>query len=490
MTSPVFGITRRRFLNDAAVLTGACVMSNPVRAATVLVASRKPTDIRVERVTFGFTDHLYRSPVKFAGALMDRATILDVECVVRTRDGKSATGRGAMPFNHIFSYPSKTMTHDAKNSAMKTLAASLAKVTEGHGEFSDPIDLGVSLAPAYLQTAAEVSATLRLPDPIPKLCTLVTGAAFDAAIHDAFGRVHGTSVFLTYGAEFMHHDLSRYLGADFRGRYVADFLSSQPKPRMTLCHLVGAVDPLDAGQLTKPIGDGLPETLAEWIAHDGLRELKIKTNGVDLAWDVERVLHVDRVMRDVQARRGVTAWEYVIDFNEKCPDADYYLRFLHALKAKLPGGLARIKYVEQPTARDLRAHPENGMHEAAKLCPVIIDESLIDVDSLLLARELGWTGAVVKSPKGLTNMLLIAAVAGRHKIFLGGGDMSCPGRALIQTAAFQARVPTITAIEANARQYLPQANAGWEKKFPGMFNVRDGLLDTNELSAPGLGADG
>jgi hypothetical protein len=110
------------------------------------------------------------------------------------------------------------------------------------------------------------------------------------------------------------------------------------------------------------------------------------------------------------------------------------------------------------------------------------------VESLLLAQELGWTGAVVKSPKGLTNMLLIATAAAKRKIFLGGGDMSCPGRALVQTAAFQARVPTITAVEANARQYLPQANRGWEKKFPGIFDVHDGMMQTRELNRPGLGA--
>jgi hypothetical protein len=85
-------------------------------------------------------------------------------------------------------------------------------------------------------------------------------------------------------------------------------------------------------------------------------------------------------------------------------------------------------------------------------------------------------------------MILITAAAGKNKIFLGGGDMSCPGRALIQTAAFQARVPTITAIEANARQYLPQANEGWEKRFPGMFRITDGLLHTRELSGRGLAA--
>jgi L-alanine-DL-glutamate epimerase-like enolase superfamily enzyme len=346
----------------------------------------------------------------------------------------------------------------------------------------------MSLATEYLKVAAAVSAKENLPEPIPKLCTLVTSAAFDAAVHDAFGKAHGVSSFSIYGPEFMNHDLSRYLGANYKGVYPGQHLLREPKSRMALCHLVGAVDPLDRSQLAKPIGDGLPETLVDWIDYNGLLELKIKVNGDDIAWDVERVLHVDRVMRNRQTRRGGKDWAYVVDFNEKCPNVDYYLRFLHEVKAKMPGGLSRIKYVEQPTARDLKAHPENRMHEAAKLCPVIIDESLIDVESLLLARELGWSGAVVKSPKGLTNMLLITAVAGKRKIFLGGGDMSCPGRALIQTAAFQARVPTITAVEANARQYLPQANRGWETRFPGIFQITDGMLRTSELSQPGLGA--
>ena len=479
--------SRRSFLKTLGGVTAAGIVP-PARTAPTVARSRKATDIRIERVTIEFEDFLYRSPVKFAGALMDRATVLTVRCEVQTRAGKRATGIGAMPFNHIFSYPSKTMSHDAKNSAMKALAAELAAVTQGHGDYSDPIDLGVTLAPEYLKAAARVSADRRLPDAIPKLCTHVTAGAFDAAVHDAFGQAHQVSVFSTYGPEFMNHDLSTYLGSGYGGRYPGDYLLRAPKPRMTLCHLVGAVDPLDAAQLTRPIGDGLPETLADWIAYNGLRELKIKVNGDDLAWDVDRVLHVDRVMREVQQRRGETQWEYVIDFNEKCPNVDYYLQFLHRVKERMPGGLSRVKYVEQPTARDLRAQPENRMHEAAKLCPVIIDESLVDVESLLLARELGWTGAVVKSPKGLTHMLLITAAAEKEKIFLGGGDMSCPGRALVQTAAFQARVPTITAIEANARQYLPQANAGWEKNRPGLFVVRDGWMQTEELNRPGLSA--
>lgn len=86
------------------------------------------------------------------------------------------------------------------------------------------------------------------------------------------------------------------------------------------------------------------------------------------------------------------------------------------------------------------------------------------------------------------HMLLVACVAGKQKIFLVSGDMSCPGAALIQTASLQARVPGITSVEANARQFQPEANKAWGAKFPGMFRITDGMLRTAELTQPGLGA--
>ena len=484
----VAGTTRRHFLKTAgAAVSGICASHLFASVATV-VGRRKNTDIRIERVSFHFDDFVYRAPVKFAGAVMDRATLLTVECAVSTAGGKSATGVGYMPFNHIFSYPSKTMSHDAKNSAMKALAAQIAKVSGDYSEYGHPLDINWALAPLYLKQAAEVSERLGLPDPIPKLCTLVTASAFDAAIHDAFGKVHGVNCFHTYGSEFMANDLSRYLGGAFKGEYPAQYLLREPKPRMPLCHMISAADPIESHENTKPIKDGLPETIPEWIHYNGLIEFKIKVNGDDLKWDVGRVLHIDRVVSQTQQARAVANWFYVLDFNEKCPNLDYFITFLRELKAKMPLGFSRIRYVEQPTSRDLRSRPELRMHEAAKLCPVVIDESLIDVESLLLAKRLGWTGAVVKSPKGLSNMLLVASVAGKHEILVCGGDMSCPGGALIQTAGLQARVPTITSVEANVRQFFPQGNKAWEPKFPGMFRSTDGMVQTGELNQPGLGA--
>src|SRR6187200_467652 len=118
-----------------------------------------------------------------------------------------------MPFNHIFSYPSRTMSHEAKDDAMKALAAQMARLAGECDEWGHPLDLNRALAPLFLKAAAAVSEQRQLPDPIPKLCTLVNSSAFDAAIHDAFGKVHGVSSFHTHGPEFLTHDLSHYLGS-------------------------------------------------------------------------------------------------------------------------------------------------------------------------------------------------------------------------------------------------------------------------------------
>ena len=60
-------------------------------------------------------------------------------------------------------------------------------------------------------------------------------------------------------------------------------------------------------------------------------------------------------------------WFYSLDFNEKCADVQYVLDFLTRIRDQRGEALDRVQYIEQPTHRDLKANPENQMHEAAKL---------------------------------------------------------------------------------------------------------------------------
>src|SRR5260370_39502342 len=106
------------------------------------------------------------------------------------------------------------------------------------------------------------------------------------------------------------------------------------------------------------------------------------------------------------------------------------------------------------------------MHEASKLRPVVIDESLLDLESLRLARAMGYTGAALKACKGQSQALLMAAAAQKYGLFLCVQDLTCPGASLIHSAGLAAHVPGVAAIEANARQYMPSANKAWEERFP------------------------
>jgi L-alanine-DL-glutamate epimerase-like enolase superfamily enzyme len=371
---------------------------------------------------------------------------------------------------------------------MKALAERIASVTRACRAYGHPVELNHALEAEYLDAAREVARERNLPVPIPSLCTLVTASPFDAALHDAYGKAHGLNCYSTYGPDFLHPDLARFLGPAFSGERLDRYLRTSPAPRTFLFHSIGAGDPITREEVQHPIGDGLPETLPEWIDFNGLTHLKIKLDGQDLPGDLGRVLKIDRVTAETQGRRGVERWFYCLDFNENCPNVEFLLEFLRRLKERAPQGFDRILYIEQPTARDLRAHRSNVMHEASKLRPVVIDESLTDLESLLLAREMGYTGIALKACKGQSQALLMAAAGQKFGMFLCVQDLTCPGAALIHSAGLAAHVPGVTGIEANARQYVPLANRAWEERFPGIFKIRDGALNTGTLTGKGLGA--
>ncbi len=474
-------ITRRRFLGGLA----AAPFAGALRG--VSITAPRTTDVRIVEVRHAYEDWRYRAPYKFGGRVVDRVTILNVRCRVETRAGKGAWGFGSMTMGNMWAFPSPTMSYDVTLGAMKDLAERIARLTSRCREVGHPLDLALVLEPEYLTAAAEVSRERKLDQPIPKLCTLVVASPFDAALHDAFGKAHARNVYATYGPDLMTHDLSRYLGPEFKGEGLERYLLHAPPERIPLFHSVGGLDPLEAKDVGKPVGDGLPETLPEWIARNGLVRVKIKLSGEDLRGDVERTLRIDRVTAEAQARRAVEDWKYCLDFNERCPNVGYVLDFLRQVRAGTPQGFARILYVEQPTARDLEADRANVMHEAARLRPVVIDESLTGLESLRLAREMGYNGVALKACKGQSQAVLMAAAARKYGMFLCVQDLTCPGASLIHSVGISAHVPAVAGIEANARQYVPAANEPWEDRFPGVFKVTDGHMRTAEILGPGLG---
>jgi L-alanine-DL-glutamate epimerase-like enolase superfamily enzyme len=447
----------------------------------------KQTDIFLRGVALEEERLDYRAPIKFGGRAVSDAVLLHVHADVETRDGRRARGLGSMPMSNIWAWPTREVPADKTLAAMIELARRLVREADQFQEAGHPLDITTDLARSHAKTTAEVVRHIGIDEPMPRLAQLVAASPIEAAIHDGYGKALGLNSYNVLGAEFVSHDLSAWLGGDFRGEYLDHYTLREPKPRMPLYHLVGALDPLTDADVEKRIGDGLPETLGEWIKADGLTHLKIKLNGDDLAWDVERVLGVEEVAVSAQAERGCQTWNYSLDFNERCADVSYVLDFLAQLQARSPAALARVQYIEQPTHRDLKSHPHHRMHAAAKIKPVVIDESLIDFESLLLSREMGYSGAALKACKGQTEALLMGAAAQKYGMFLCVQDLTCPGASFLHSASLSARIPTVAAIEGNARQYCPNGNRGWRDRYPSMFDIHDGTLGTAVLNGPGLG---
>jgi L-alanine-DL-glutamate epimerase-like enolase superfamily enzyme len=470
---------RREFLNTIAAA--------PVAAAAPALAAPLASDIRIAEIRHAYQDYVYRAPYKFGGRVVDRVTLLNVHCRVTTGNGKSAWGFGSMTLGNMWAFPSDTMSYDTTLEAMKALASRIDGLISACRETGHPLDFNRLLEPEFFRAAAAVSTERTLDAPIPKLATLVVASPFDAAIHDAFGKVHNRSAYATYASDLLPPDLAVYLGRDFRGMRLNDALLETPVPRVPVFHSVGGLDPLTNEDVEKPIGDGLPETLGDWIRRDGIVRVKIKLSGADLAWDVNRTLAIDRVTAAAQRARGVTDWKYCLDFNERCPNVEYVLEALRKIRAGSPSGFDRILYVEQPTARDLRANRQNVMHEASKLRPVVIDESLTDLESLLLARDMGYTGVALKACKGQSQAMLMAAAAKKYGLFVCVQDLTCPGASLLHSVGISAHVPSVAGIEANAREYVPAANAPWTADFPGIFRISDGYMRTDQIRGAGLG---
>jgi L-alanine-DL-glutamate epimerase-like enolase superfamily enzyme len=449
----------------------------------------KPSDVGIENVRFGFEDYTYRTAMKFADAVVDRVTLLKVEVEVRNRAGRVSAGSGSMPLGNLWSFPSKRLSYSRTLDVMKRMAREIAAILNSFAGKSHPIEICWQLEPAFDAAAERLTRSMNLPEPVPRLSTAVVASAFDAAIHDAFGKANGINCYRGYSPEYMDHDLGRYLGPDFAGEWLPRYISESPKNRLPVYHLVGGLDPIWPGDVGNPIGDGLPEALTEWIAADGLTHFKIKLNGRDLAWDLERVLTVERAVCSVPQPSDAGYRCYSLDFNERCFEVSYVIEFLRRLQDLSPELFDRIQYIEQPTSRDLTAHPAHDMHRAAELKPVVIDEALVDFASLLQAREIGYSGVALKVCKGQSNSLLIAAAAQKFGMFVCVQDLTCPGASFLHSAGLAAHVPAVTAIEANARQYVPDANRAWARQFPELMKVQNGQIRTTRLHGPGLGTD-
>lgn len=444
------------------------------------------TDMKLVGIEPVFEDEEFRTPLKFGTGVIRAITSLTVRATVEGRDGRTAEGLGNILLSDIWGYPSDVMSHEDRDEAMRLVATGFCDLLLDNAEFGHPLDLYMRLKPELHRLAAETDAELSAPTPMPFLGALVCSAPADAALHDAFGNLHGLPSYDTCGSDFMA-DLSGYLGDDFEGRYIADFLHDSYKPTTPIFHLVGGMDKLRTEEITADDpDDGLPVSLQQWIERDGLFCFKVKLSGKDTEADVTRTIEIAQVIDEMRDQLGADRFYLSTDSNEMNESPESVVEYLVKLREQAPLAYDNLLYLEQPTERDLSDH-RFDLSEVAALKPVVVDEGVTSLEMLELAGELGWSGVGLKTCKGHSSTLLYIAKALASGMILTVQDLTNPGLSLIHSVGLSARIDTLMGVEYNSRQYLPYASPDLREKHPDLFTVKNGIVSTASMSPTGLG---
>ncbi|MBD3177924.1 MAG: hypothetical protein GF320_22345 [Armatimonadia bacterium] len=447
------------------------------------------TDVRVIEIETFAVPVECRTPLKFGAVVVDRLPIGLARARVENGAGQVADGWGAMFLMHLWAWPAAKAPAEARSRVMVHVFEAYAKAAESLEEPAHPIEIFHRLEPELFRLSERASAEHTPGETMPHLGALVAASPIDHAIHDAYGKAAGIDSYLGHGPEHLGHDLSRYLGDDYRGVYPSQFLRQGYLPRIPVFHLVGGLDALTPAEVPADApDDGIPNSLDAWIRSDGVFCLKVKLKGTDLEWDLDRTLAVSSIYHearserpDLPARPHITA-----DTNEQCESPEYVVEYLRRLEERAPQVLDEVLYIEQPTERDLRANRWD-MGALSKLKPVLIDESLTTVEDFRLAMELGWSGIALKSCKCLSADLMFVPMAELAGIPYAVQDLTNPSLALAESIGLAARVHTILGVEANSRQFFPKANEALARVHPGLAEIRDGYAHTQSLTGPGLG---
>ncbi|HOF89812.1 MAG TPA: enolase C-terminal domain-like protein, partial [Armatimonadota bacterium] len=345
-----------------------------------------------------------------------------------------------------------------------------------------PIELGCALHDAL----GEAAAALPLREPMPALAAGVCASPLDAALHDAYGRLHGQSSYHLLGPAYLPGDLARFLGPAGAGVTLESALDLRWAPRVPGCVLVSAADPLTPAEVTTPAGDGLPECAEEWVRRHGFSALKLKVSGKDpredAAWVADAVAAVQGWHRDMGT--GAHPWVSV-DPNEAYPAVEVLVEFLRVLRDDYPGAFAALRYVEQPIPRAIGLQVK--LAPAAALTPILADESVTGLPDLDALARAGWSGLALKTCKSHTLCLLMAAWSHQTGRPYSLQDLTNPALAALHAVGLAARLRTLNGIELNAPQYTPAANAAYRAAHPGIFCPRGGVHEAATLGGPGLG---
>jgi L-alanine-DL-glutamate epimerase-like enolase superfamily enzyme len=448
----------------------------------------RTTDVLPVAATLYFLPIRTRMPLKFGPEITTEVTCARVALTAAGRDGRTAVGWGETPLSVQWVWPS-TLSYEQRHQVLKTFTGRLvAEWATNTPEPGHPIEVGQRFLGERLPGLLDrFNAERSGQEPMPWLAALVCASAFDIALHDAFGVLHGVSPYDTYNGQFLNADLGRFLEpaegskVAFDGRYPSEFLTIPRPDVLPAWHLVGGKDPIGPEELTgSEPDDGEPVLLRDWIRRDGLKCLKVKLTGTDAGWDYDRLVGVGRIAVEEGAD-----W-LSADFNCTVREPDYVTAVLDRLMREHPRIYGMILYVEQPFPYELEAFPIDVRSVSARK-PLFMDESAHDWRLIRFGRSLGWTGVALKTCKTQTGALLSLCWARAHGMTLMVQDLTNPMLAQIPHVLLAAHAGTIMGVETNSMQFYPEASRPEAAVHPGLYRRRDGQVRLDSIRGPGFG---
>lgn len=426
-----------------------------------------------------------RVPLKFGSETLTHVTCARVQVSVTDREGRTAQGWGETPLSVQWAWPS-SLAYKDRHQRMKDFCRTLTDEWSQFEATGHAMEIGHAFLEERLPALWKAQNQGAAGAQMPWLAALICCSAFDIAVHDAYGNLHGRPVYETYTSEFMNLDLSYYVtetgrtGVSFAGKYPSDFFVTPAPHQLIAWHLVGGRDAITPEEVSEPIDDGYPVLLKDWIHTDDLKCLKIKLTGTDPSWDYERIVSVG----EIAIETGVT-W-LTCDFNCTVTDPAYVVDILDRLVEEHPRIYGMILYVEQPFPYELEEH-QIDVHSVSARKPLFMDESAHDWRLVKLGRELGWTGVALKTCKTQTGALLSLCFAKAHGMTLMVQDLTNPMLAQIPHVLLAAHAGTIMGVETNAMQFYPEASLAESKVHPGLYRRAGGHLDLSSLKGSGFG---
>ncbi len=387
-------------------------------------------------------------------------------------------------------------THDQKLRELVDLVYRAADIYRQRPEFDSPFAKWRDCHSQIMQAGRDAGQE--------DLTSSFASALMERALLDAVSRAEGKPLF-----EMIHQDrLGIVPGAvhpELRGCRGSDILPSHPRTRFFIRHTVGLADPIRRTDLPddQRVNDGLPETLEEYIAVDGVRYFKVKIAG-DPQRDIQRLGR----LWDILPMGDDTA--VTLDANEAYLDLAQFESFVKSLRRELPGLFDHLLYIEQPLPRRLTFDAKSApyIRRIAELKPLLIDEADGDLTAFKHSRRLGYTGASHKNCKGFFKSLLNKALCAHYAkhdehAFLSAEDLQNLPVVPLQQDFVSLSILDLKHCERNGHHYnhglaflSEQDRANATRRHPDMYvrrggewflNIRDGAVQCASLQCAGFG---